>query len=488
MADHRSHAPLKIRISASLFSFIVICGLILTRPMATLQDFDQALYITIAYDLDRYGTFSNGIYADAESDTDLDSTTPPPAGMFFGPVYPMLVYAAMQLDTRFRAAVRCSVAADRDDRDDLTCDRYELPMRLLNAFMLTIAVMLIASTAELLFPMEPTFLLSAAAALVAVACEAAIFSYIMTEATIFCVYSLFAFFSVRAWKSGRTAHYLLAGVWLGLLCLTKPSFLIQFPLALLLGALVLVRSGRKPTDVLKLLSAFSIAFGCLVGGWIARNAISVGKLGFTEEYGSAVLIERFAYNTMSVREFFQAFPYCTPGLGELAFDKEGGNDSTHRFVYWTNGSFFHLGRDRRGSLLDEYGRLDPQISGIAREEMRTNWWGHLLVSIPLAWCGLWAGWIASLFLVPLFVWACLRSLRERPPMFVFYALPALLNLALDGLIGNHYTRYNLILIGPYAIGAASLFTMRLERARWRWPFRAPASLSTPSASAASGSD
>jgi hypothetical protein len=73
-------------------------------------------------------------------------------------------------------------------------------------------------------------------------------------------------------------------------------------------------------------------------------------------------------------------------------------------------------------------------------------------------------------------------------MFLFYALPALLNLALDGLIGNHSTRYNLILIGPYAIGAASLVTMRLDRGRWWWPFRAPASLSTPSASAASSSD
>jgi hypothetical protein len=273
------------------------------------------------------------------------------------------------------------------------------------------------------------------------------------------------------------------------LCLIKPSFLIQLPLALLLGALVLARSPRKPADVVKPLLAFSIACGCFVGGWMARNAISVGKLGFTEEYGSAALIERFAYNIMSVREFYQAFPYCTPGLGDLAFDKELGTDSMHRFVYWPRGSFFHLGRDRRDELRDEYGHLDPLISGIVGNEMWSNWWRHLLVSIPLTWCGLWAGWIASLFLVPLFVWACVRSLRERPPMFFFYALPALANLLLDGLIGNHYTRYNLILIGPYAIGAASLVATWLERGRWRWPFRAPASLKLPpSTSVASSSD
>jgi hypothetical protein len=73
-------------------------------------------------------------------------------------------------------------------------------------------------------------------------------------------------------------------------------------------------------------------------------------------------------------------------------------------------------------------------------------------------------------------------------MFLPYALPALLNLALVSLIGNHYTRYNLILIGPYAIGTASLLTMRLQRARWRWPFRASASVSPPPSSVASSLD
>jgi hypothetical protein len=29
-------------------------------------------------------------------------------------------------------------------------------------------------------------------------------------------------------------------------------------------------------------------------------------------------------------------------------------------------------------------------------------------------------------------------------------------LALHAAVGNHYTRYNLILIGPYAVGAACI--------------------------------
>jgi hypothetical protein len=142
----------------------------------------------------------------------------------------------------------------------------------------------------------------------------------------------------------------------------------------------------------------------------------------------------------------------------------------HRFVYHTKGSFFHLGRDRRDALIEQYVRLDPLISGIVREELRTNWWRHLLVSIPLSWCGMWAGSLASLFLVPLFAWACIRSAREKQPLLMLYAAPAVVMLGLDALIGNHYTRYNLVLIGPYAVGAAFIISSWLGSGRWRWQF------------------
>jgi hypothetical protein len=486
MATCRTATPLKHRIGLGIIAFALMSGLILSRPVYTLQDYDQPFYITIAYDLYRWGVFGNGIIADSESATDTDSNTRPPPGMFFGPVYPVLMFAAMKLDPRFAKAVSCSVEADRDDRDGSMCDRYELPMRLLNAFLLAIAVVALASTAELILVRGPVFLPTGVLALAAIAFEAPIFSYMMTEATLFTLYSLFALATVLAWRTSRTRYFLLGGVLLGLLCLTKPSFLIFFPLVVALGALYLYRLAKpRPAHALRNLIVFGLAFCCLAGAWMTRNLVSVGKFRFTEEYGSAALIERFAYNNMTVRELFQAFPYCTPGLGEFAFDHVKGTGSMHRFVYWTKDSFFQVGRERRDALVDKYQRLDPLIGGIALKEMRADWWRHLLVTIPLAWCGMWAGWLASLFLVPLFVWACIRSMRSREPLFLLYALPALVNLGLDGLIGNGDTRYNLILIGPYAIGAVSIISPWLGSGRWRWPFRASKPLSAPSASAVS---
>ena len=459
MATCLSMTPLKARICLGIVAFATLSALILNRPAYTLQDFDQPFYITIAYDLDKWGVFSNGQIGD------FDSTyARPPSGMFFGPVYPVLILGAMKLDPRFAEAVRCSVEADREHRDEATCEPYEIPMRLLNAFLLAIGIVAVASSAELIFPRRRIFLLTGALALTAAAFECGIFSYLMTESTIFSIYGVFAWATVLAWRTGRMRHFALGGGVLGLLCLTKPSYLVLFPLVAVLS-LVNARwlvAGRRPQAGLCVL-AFSLAFGCVVGAWVARNRVSIGKVGFTEEYGSFALIERFAYNDMTAREFFQAFAYCTPGIGDVVFDPVEGTDSMHRFVYHTKDSFFHVGRGRRNALIEQYGRLDPMISGIVREEMRTRWWRHLLVSIPLAWCGMWTGWLASLVLVPLFAWACVRSAREKQPLLLLYAAPAVAMLGLDALIGNHYTRYNLILIGPYAAGAALIVSFWLNQ-------------------------
>jgi 4-amino-4-deoxy-L-arabinose transferase-like glycosyltransferase len=464
-----------------VLALAVLGALIVSKPTRNLQDFDEPFYVTLAYDLDRYGVFSNGFFSGVD-----DTAEQPPAGMFFGPAYPALVAAVMKLDSRFAAAVRCSVEANRGHRDIATCDPYDLPIRLLNALLLAIAVVAIAATAELIFRRRAMFLLAGGCVLIALAVEADAFSYIMTESTIFAGYSVFMLATVLAWRSGRVAHFILSGALLGLLCLIKASFLVLFPLLAFFSFAYLRWLEPKPRQrALGGALVFCLAFAAVAGAWVVRNAVAVGKARFTEEYGAAVFIERLAYNDMTAREFFQAFPYCTPGLGDLAFDIVYGTDSMHRFTYHTNGSFFHVGRDRRDALVARHGRLDPLIGGIIRDELRTGWLRHLLVSIPLAWCGLWAGWLASLVLVPLFVWACVRAVRTRQPLFLLYAAPAVAMLGLDALIGNHYTRYNLILMGPYAVGAASIIASWLPDPPWRWRSPGSATLSAPSAPAAS---
>ena len=458
-------AILAPRIVLALVAFGVLSLSIASRPAKRLLDFDQSFYTTIAYDLDRNGVFSNGVFDDVDS-----TVAVPPAGMFFAPVYPLLVLAAMKIDPRFAEAVKCSVEANQGHGDDATCEPYARPMHIIHAALLALGILAVAVAGEVMFGSRTVFWLAGPFATIGLAAEAEIFSFIMTESATFSLYSMFALTIVLAWTTARPRYFVLAGGLLGALCLTRLSFLVLFPVAAglsLLHGYRICDPRRSFTKVHVL--ALTIAFAAVLGAWAARNVVSVGRLGLSEEYGSAALIERFAYNDMTPREFILAFPYCTPEIGDLAFDRTYGTDSMHRFVYHTAGSFFSVGRERRNALVKEHGQLDPLIGGIILDEMRANWWRHLLVSIPLAWCGLWAGWEVSLALVPLFGWACARALRRSQPLLLLYAAPAITMLGLHAALANHYTRYNLILIGPFAVGAAWIISTWLPHIGRRSP-------------------
>jgi hypothetical protein len=448
-------------------AFAVLATAILSRPDWQLNHFDQLFYTAIAHDLDRWGVFSNGVFDHVDSTLEA-----PPPGMFFGPIYPVLVLAGMKIDWRFAQAVNCSVAAIHNHKDEAACEAYARPMRIIHALLLAFGALMVALAARLIVPGPAAFWIAGAFATAGLAMEAEIFSFVMTESVTFSLYSLVAFAVALFWTTWRPWHCLLAGGLLGALCLTRPSFIVLFPVIIGLSVLQIYLAKRFTRATGLGILAFALAFAAIAGGWALRNLASVGKFGLTQEYGSVVLIERFAYNDMTAREFVLAFPYCTPGLGDLAFDLVYGTDSMHRFVYHTVDSFFHVGRGRREALIAQHGRLDPIIGDIVREEMRRNWWRHLLVSIPLAWCGMWAGWLAGLVLIPMFVWSGVRAVRQSNYLLLLYAAPAITMLGLHAAVANHYTRYNLILIGPCAIGAAWIVSHWLG-ARWPRPVANP---------------
>jgi hypothetical protein len=437
---------------------------ILSRPDWKLRDFDQVFYVTIAYDLDRYGIFSDGIFDPVDS-----SVQPAQPGMFFGPVFPAMVLAVMKLDHRFAEAVRCSVESNRRHRNESTCEAYEVPIRILNSVLLAIGAAAIGLAADLIFRRPPwTFLLAVLFATAALANEAHIFSFVMTESAIFAIYSVFAWTFLRALMWPGVIRFAIAGATLGLLSLTKPSFAVLLPAALAIVFAFgywITKIARNLIGVYSLI--FALAFMCVVAPWMVRNYISLGKFGLTKEYASAVLVERFAYDDMTAREFFLAFPYCTLGLGDLLFDKVNGADSMHRFMFDTPGSFFDNGRERRDALVERNGQIDPLIGQLVHDEMVNNWWRYLAVNIPLTWCGMWPGGIVTLLLLPLFIASVRQAVRAHESSLIFYAAPAVLMLAVHAAIANHDTRYNLILIGPYSVGAAWIIYSALPYARWR---------------------
>ncbi len=434
-----------------------------------MSDFDQSFYITIAYDIDRHGVFSNGVFDDVDSTVGV-----PPPGMFIAPLYPWLILAATKIDQRFAKAVTCSVESNNKKRAFTECETYARPMNLIHALLLAIGVVAIARSAELMFLGSATFWLAGGLATLALAADTELFSFVMTESLTFSLYSLTMLAMVAAWTTPRWRYYALAGVLLGLLCLTRASYLILAPVMIVLIILQarFIGGGR----IWQSIFAFAFCFAVVVLPWAVRNYVSVGKFKMTEEYGAAALVERFAFNQMKPREFALAFPYCLPVVGPSLVSCAFGKNAMDRFEWNRPGSFFETGRATRGALLATHQRLDPVIGGLVWDEMSANWWRHILVSIPLAWCGLWLGGLLGLVLVPAFVWAGIAAIRQSKPLFLLYAAPALVMLALHAGVANHYTRYNLILIGAYAAGAAWLMARSawFSRARLQGPASEPA--------------
>jgi uncharacterized membrane protein (UPF0136 family) len=445
----------------ALIVFAILLSAILIRPPKWLTHFDQSLYLTIAYDLNHHGVFSNGVLDRASS-----TVAAPPPGMFFAPVYPWLVVAATKIDGRFARAVDCSVEADRKVRDSMECEAYARPIHIMHAAFLAAGVLAIAFAAEFIFASSTVFWLAGGLATLALLPDADLFSFAMTESLTFALYSMAALSLVLALRAPRVRRMVPVGILFGLLCLTRPSFAVLAPVVI--GLIVVDGLWLSPMAARSILAhalAFALAWLLVVGPWLVRNAISVGKWGLTEEYGSAALVERFAFDDMRRREFVLAFPYCLPGIGAPAVDWAFGRQAMARFVYSTPGSFFEAGRLHRERLLQAHGRLDPLIKDLIRDEMRQRGWRYLLTGLPLAWCGMWVGGLLGLALVPLFAWACVAAIRRSKPLFLIFAAPPVVMLGLHAAVANPSTRYNLILIGPFAAGTAWIIARMMSPAR-----------------------
>jgi len=352
----------------------------------------------------------------------------------------------------------------RGKRPYSSCEIYLWPMLVVHALLLTAGALAIAQAAKLLLGNEPSFYVAGVLVAGALAAEADQFSFVMTEATTFSLYSLAMLAMVLGWTTSKRRYFVLSGLGFGMLCLARFSFLVAVlvvPLLIAINSRFIVRPPRGWGAASML--AFTMAFLVLVLPWAVRNKISVGKFGLTEEYGSLALVERFAYDQMTAREFALAFPYCLPVIGPDIVSHAFGPQAMARFNYENDGSFYDIGGGHRARLVAEYKRIDPIIGSLIAEEMKENWWRYILVSVPLAWCGMWVGGWLGFALVPLFAGACFAAWRLSRPRLLLYAAPAVVMLGLHAALASFYTRYNFALIGPFSVAAAWVIASAMSR-------------------------
>ena len=195
------------RIAFGILIFAALAAAILARPEKWLSDFDQAFYLSIAYDLNHHGVFSNGVF----DDTDSTKERPAP-GLFFAPLYPALVTAVTWIDPRFRRAADCVIEAVHNARDGRECEAYARSMLLVHALLLALGVLAIARAAETIFDRRGVFWLTGILATGALIPDAELFSFVMTESLTFCLYSAAALAMVLALKRPAIANTVATGL------------------------------------------------------------------------------------------------------------------------------------------------------------------------------------------------------------------------------------------------------------------------------------
>ena len=433
-------------VAAAVFVFLTVT--LLTREPPAIEGFDQGFYLTIAYDLDRHHTYTNGIFGPAGSETEA-----PPPGMFFMPLYPMLEWALMQVDARYAAAIACANQIRYHRADHKPCVPYSRPMMIVHALLLTIGIMAIGFAARLMLASPWALPVTAAIATLGIFSHATLFSYMMTELLAFCLYSLATLAFLLAVQRGALRYFAFAGVLTALVGLARPSFLALAPLFILLFVLQRWPFRRSAIPAARI-ALFALCFGLTLLPWATRNAISVGKFGLTEEYGPQQIVERFGYNKMTLREGLMAFPAALPQIGVSLTGALFGTEGMRRFGWSEPDGFYVTGMERRHRLIAEHGRIGPVIVPLVLAELRENWWKWILTTIPIAWCGLWVGQLWGLVLIPIFAGVAVSAIRRGNSLFLLYAIPALAMGLLHGALANHNVRYNIGFIGPISIAAA----------------------------------
>src|ERR1043165_1181966 len=446
-----------------IFAFLAVT--LLSRDPPNISESDQVFYHSIAFDLDKYGVFTNGVWGAAGSEKE-----PPPAGMMYMPLYPALVWLGMQLDENFARAITCANQARQQPNLQPKCEPYTRPMMVMHAILLSLGVIAVGLAGRLIVPGPWTFPLTAAVATAGVFSHAGLFSFMMTEALTFCLYSVAMLAFLAGIRSPRTSLFASSGVALAVLVLARPSFVL---LGALLPMLLLFRhwSRTMAGPLLRKALVFLVCFEAVLLPWQIRNYASGGKFRLSEEYGAFNIIVRFGYDEMTLAGGLIAFPAALPQIGLPLTRALFGADAPRQLGWgWEGDSLYGAGGRKAFALRNAYGRLDPIIFRVIADELRENWWKYLLTTIPIAWTALWIGQTWGLFLIPIFGLVLAQQVRRHEYLLLYYSAPALAMILAHAAFANHAVRFNIGFIGPVSVaGMIFLVEIAMRASRLQAP-------------------
>ena len=427
----RPSAAFAVLIALSLF-----LGLALMRT-PTPKD-DSIRYISYALNLHDYGVFS----------ATRDGQSAPAPQSVHAPLYPAWVALFMHLDPGIRASLGCIV-----DRTN-TQTACSLDLRLLVAAQLVLAGVFFGAVWLLAFRISGNPWIAWLAAGFALMSQDPL-SYanrVLTEALLLPLMGLFTVFLVLAYQTKRMRWMLAAGASLALAALTRPAYCYLFLVitATLAGG-VLVGKRRL---FLTACAAFVLAYGVVVTPWMLRNKLQFDRFALTTGYAGDILAQRVAYDRMGWDELAMAFLYWFPDFGDN-IAKAFFPRRYFEKLKWTGDSYYAaVAPALYQRVLVEAKSPDAVLPRLLRTEILAHPVKHVLVSLPLAWRGVFVRKYWGIVGLICFIIVALRR-RDRPDHALLVAsLPVWFMVAFHALVSVSIPRYNLPLIPLYAYAMA----------------------------------
>jgi 4-amino-4-deoxy-L-arabinose transferase-like glycosyltransferase len=441
LAEARSVAPSEGLAIFGLFCIIMIVAQFAFTDRVVPRD-DALRYIDYIVNLNLHGVF--GL-----SGGNLGQI--PPTGNANAPVYMFLVAGLSYFDDGLKSSLICLIQKPLPANG---CALHFTSVLIMQSILSAVTIMLVYLIAlRVLAKRFCAFLAALLVAFTGVPAEYA--AVILTENVIMPAFLAMVLALIYYLEKPTLVRALFIGLALGLLTLTRPSYLYLLYGFVFFFVATMPWMGLQHNAV-RLLSIL-VGFGVVATPWALRNYIEIGSFELTSGgYAEFILAQRVNYNEMSWAEWAVAFVYWFPDVGDsiaaLVFPKY-----LSEHLGWGAGSYYGGSSDFYRQAVTAAGGPEHVLSYLLKNYVLGHPVKHSMVTIALAWRGIFIAKYWSVIGLACGAGFLFHTVRNRDWTFAAMLSPMVFMVAFHAAVSVSIGRYNLFLMAPYAIGMAWYF-------------------------------
>jgi len=420
-----------------LFSVIAVYTLQVVKETPA-PEYDSLRYIDYSLSL-----YKHNIFGLAKADF---SHLPEP-GSANVPLYPLFIYGIINLDSDLYDSLNCFLINNKNNN---SCSVALQTIVFFQNLLICLALLMIWLASRVLFQNSVVAWFSVIFMLLS-GLPHYYSNRILTEILVIFFYSGLFLSLVLSLKHGQLRWWMLMSLFIALLTLTRPEYLYLFCVTILfiIGYTFLYK--RK--DCVKIILSVAVIYILCISPWLSRNYFQFNKVFITEGYSSEILVQRVAYNEMSLKEWGISFIYWFPDFGDSLAIRLF-NKSSYERLGFGSGSFYEYGNTVLREKIRNEVTKDEMTGYLLKNEILAYPAKHLMVTTVLLWRAMFIGKYWGIFGAFCFIVCLVQTLRNKKFNFLLVSLPAWFMAILYASISVSITRYNLGLLFIYSMSMA----------------------------------